>query len=426
MFHLIQTIVTFIIIFSILVIIHEFGHFYFAKKSGILVREFAIGMGPKIFSTHKNGTTYTIRILPVGGYVRMAGYGDEEVELKPGMPVKITLDSENNITQIDLSDKQQINAVPMELRAFDIENEMYLEGTIPGKSEIVHYSVKRDAIIVEQDGTEIQVAPIEVQFQSASLGKRMMTNFAGAMNNFILGIFVFSLLAFLQGGIVVDENRLGTIQADSPAEMVGLQEGDIISAVDGQEISTWQEMQQNIQKKPNEEIILTIQRNNESSEVTVVPESKTDTEGNEYGLIGVGAPVDSSFIAKITYGFKQTWFIATSIFGLIASMFTKGFQIDAFGGPVAIYAATEEVVSYGALSVLSFLGFLSVNLGTVNLLPIPALDGGKLLLNVIEGIRGKPIEPEKEGVITIIGVAMLLVLMILVTWNDIQRFFFGG
>lgn len=107
-------------------------------------------------------------------------------------------------------------------------------------------------------------------------------------------------------------------------------------------------------------------------------------------------------------------------------MFTKGFDINAFGGPVAIYAATEEVVSYGFYSILSFLGFLSVNLGTVNLLPIPALDGGKILLNIIEGVRGKPLEPEKEGIITVIGVGLLFILMILITWNDIQRFFFGG
>ena len=91
-----QTIITFIIVFSILVIIHEFGHFYFAKKAGILVREFAIGMGPKIFSHRKNGTTYTIRMLPIGGYVRMAGIGDEDTELKPGMPLNITLDEVQN------------------------------------------------------------------------------------------------------------------------------------------------------------------------------------------------------------------------------------------------------------------------------------------------------------------------------------------
>ena len=127
-----QTIITFIIVFSILVIIHEFGHFYFAKKAGILVREFAIGMGPKIFSHRKNGTTYTIRMLPIGGYVRMAGIGDEDTELKPGMPLNITLDEEQQVIQIDLSNKQHLQAVPIELLEADLEHALFIKGIIPG------------------------------------------------------------------------------------------------------------------------------------------------------------------------------------------------------------------------------------------------------------------------------------------------------
>lgn len=391
------------------------------------MREFAIGMGPKIFSTRKNGTTYTIRILPIGGYVRMAGYGDEDVELKPGMPVRIVLNPQNMVTKIDLSEQPLLDSIPLELISFDLEDQLFMEGKVPGSNSPIRYQVKRDATIVEHDGTEIQVAPLDVQFQSASLGKRMMTNFAGPMNNFLLGIVVFSLIAFLQGGITVNKNQLGEIQPGSPAEQVGLEKGDLIEAVNGQKVTDWNELVQQIQGNPGEEITLSVQKKSQDQvmEVRVVPDRQEDSEGNVYGAIGVMIPRDNSFWGKITYGFKQTWFIASSIFGLIGSMITKGFEIDAFGGPVAIYAATEEVVRYGFLSVLSFLGFLSVNLGTVNLLPIPALDGGKLLLNVIEGVRGKPLEPEKEGIISVIGVGLLLILMILVTWNDIQRFFFG-
>ncbi|MFZ1691368.1 MAG: site-2 protease family protein, partial [Trichococcus flocculiformis] len=162
-----QTIITFIIVFSILVIIHEFGHFYFAKKAGILVREFAIGMGPKIFSHRNNGTTYTIRMLPIGGYVRMAGIGDEDTELKPGMPLNITLDEEQQVIQIDLSNKQHLQAVPIELLEADLEHALFIKGIIPGSSEPVRYAVKRDATIIETDGTEVQIAPIDVQYQSA-------------------------------------------------------------------------------------------------------------------------------------------------------------------------------------------------------------------------------------------------------------------
>lgn len=424
---LLQTILIFLIIFSILVIIHEFGHFYFAKKAGILVREFAIGMGPKIFSHRKNGTTYTVRIFPLGGYVRMAGYGDDEMELRAGMLVKIKLDDTNTITEIDLSDKQQLDGVPMELVAYDLDKDMYLEGNVAGRDGLVRYTVKRDALITEPDGTQVQVAPLDVQFQSAPLLKRMMTNFAGPMNNFILGILVFSAIAFIQGGVLVNESRIGEISPNSPAQEAGLQEGDQVTAINGQEVKLWPELVQTIQSSPNEPLLLKVKSQSDDSvkEVSITPSIQTDEDGNEYGQIGIMQAIERSFSSKIIYGFTQTWFIITSIFSLIGSMFTRGFDVNAFGGPVAIYAATEEVVGYGFMSILSFLGYLSVNLGTVNLLPVPALDGGKLLLNLVEGVRGKPLEPEKESVITLIGVVMLLLLMIVITWNDIQRFFFG-
>ena len=416
---MIRTIITFIIIFSILVIIHEFGHFYFAKRAGILVREFAIGMGPKIFSYRKNNTTYTVRLLPLGGYVRMAGYGDDETELKAGMPLSVVLDGKGDVTHINLSEKPLIDAVPLELTHFDLDRDMVIEGVVPGQEQASRYSVKRDALIIETDGTEVQVAPIDVQFQSASLFNRMLTNFAGPMNNFILGIIVFSSLAFMQGGVAVNRSQVGDVVANSPAQEAGLQANDVITAINGQEVSTWSEMNALIQENPGKDMELLIERNEEEQHIQLISDPET-------GLIGIQQSIDRSFGAKIMYGFSQTWFVISSIFSLILSMFTKGFDINAFGGPVAIYAATEEVVSYGFYSILSFLGFLSVNLGTVNLLPIPALDGGKILLNIIEGVRGKPLEPEKEGIITVIGVGLLFILMILITWNDIQRFFFGG
>ncbi|QII82944.1 RIP metalloprotease RseP [Jeotgalibaca arthritidis] len=416
---MIRTIITFIIIFSILVIIHEFGHFYFAKRAGILVREFAIGMGPKIFSYRKNNTTYTVRLLPLGGYVRMAGYGDDETELKAGMLLSVVLDEKGDVTHINLSEKPLIDAVPLELTHFDLDRDMVIEGVVPGQEQASRYSVKRDALIIETDGTEVQVAPIDVQFQSASLFNRMLTNFAGPMNNFILGIIVFSSLAFMQGGVAVNRSQVGDVVANSPAQEAGLQANDVITAINGQEVSTWSEITALIQENPGKDMELLIERNEEEQHIQLISDPET-------GLIGIQQSIDRSFGAKIMYGFSQTWFVISSIFSLILSMFTKGFDINAFGGPVAIYAATEEVVSYGFYSILSFLGFLSVNLGTVNLLPIPALDGGKILLNIIEGVRGKPLEPEKEGIITVIGVGLLFILMILITWNDIQRFFFGG
>lgn len=425
---MLSTIITFVIVFSILVVFHEFGHYFFAKRAGILVREFAVGFGPKIFSYRKNGTTFTIRILPIGGYVRMAGF-EEEPDIRPGMPLGIVLDEKNKIKTINLFQKKQLlEAVPLEVLSFDLEREMFIEGYLAGnEQETVRYDVNRDAMIIEEDGTEVQVAPIEKQFQSASLPNRMITNFAGPMNNIILAIAVFALMAFLQGGVPSQESRLGEIMPDSPAEQAGLAQGDLIVQIDEQEIDNWNQMVLIIQENPEIPLEFMVQNQEDEQEVqvTVIPSVSETADGTEIGQIGVQRSIDTSFMGKLTFGFTQTWTLIAQIFTVLGSIFTQGFSVDMFGGPVAIYATTETVVESGFFGVLNWLALLSINLGIINLLPIPALDGGKLLLNMIEGVRGKPLSQEKEGIITLIGVGLLLFLMILVTWNDIQTYFFN-
>ncbi len=422
---MVTTIITFILVFSVLVIFHEFGHYYFAKKAGILVREFAIGFGPKIFSYRKNETTFTIRILPIGGYVRMAGY-EEETEIKPGMSVGILLDENDEITTINTYKKKQLlEVVPIQVSAIDLEKDLYIEGYLSGNdTQLVRFPVKRDALLIEEDGTEVQIAPLDVQFQAASLPQRMMTNFAGPMNNIILAIITFALMAFLQGGVVSDANQLGSVIEGKPAYEAGLSEGDLITEINNQKMTSWKEIVSVIQKSPNQALMFTVKSTDGSEkQVVVTPEVSKGTDGSKMGIIGVQPSIDTSFGAKLLFGFTYTWTVIVQILTALGSIFTKGFSIDMFGGPVAIYATTEAVVKTGYIGVLHWMGVLSINLGIINLLPVPALDGGKLLLNAIEGVRGKPLSQEKEGIITLIGVGLLVLLMVLVTWNDIQTYF---
>lgn len=136
--------------------------------------------------------------------------------------------------------------------------------------------------------------------------------------------------------------------------------------------------------------------------------------------------MEDGFLDKVAFGFTETWQTLTAVFSSIIMLITGQLSVDALGGPVAIYEITGEVTRTGGmLGIISFIGFLSANLGLMNLLPIPALDGGKLVLNVVEAVRGKPIKEEHEAVINLIGVVLLLLLMLFVTWNDIQRFFFN-
>ncbi|HLR88881.1 MAG TPA: RIP metalloprotease RseP [Atopostipes sp.] len=421
-----QAILAFILVFGIIVIVHEFGHFYFAKKSGILVREFAIGMGPKLFQTHRNETTYTIRVLPLGGYVLMAGYEEEE-DIRLGMPALLSLDENEKVTEIDLSDNPvQTSGVPIDVLDYDFDEELYIKGNMAGDTEeVVTYSVNENAIIVKEEGTRLQIAPANRQFPNAPLLNRILTNFGGPLNNFILAIIAFILLAFMQGGIPTSEPIVGNISENTPAAETRLETGDRILSIENEEVSTFVEMVQIVGQHPNEELTFEIQTpENETYTEMITPALETATDGSQVGRIGVEVYMETSFIDKITFGFTETWNTIKVVFQSIVMLFTGQFTINDLGGPVAIFEITGEVTrTSGLIGIVSFIGLLSVNLGLMNLLPIPALDGGKLLLNIIEGIRGKRISEEKEAMINLIGVVLLVVLMLVVTWNDIQRFF---
>lgn len=421
-----QTILSFIFVFGIIVIVHEFGHFYFAKKSGILVREFAIGMGPKIFQMHKNETTYTLRALPVGGYVMMAGY-EEDDDIRLGMSALLVLDENDKVKEIDLTNNShQQEGIPVDIIEYDFDEKLTITGQLSEDSDTVTYLVRENAIILKEDGTKLQIAPAYRQFQNAPLHRRILTNIGGPLNNFILAILAFTLLAFMQNGIATNEARIGEISSGSPAAQSQLESGDRVLSINNEEVNNWQEMALIIRSHPDESLEFEMEdRNSNRYELTLIPESFTTEEGDKVGRIGIEVYRNNSFKEKILFGFKNTWNLTVQISQSIVGLFTGGFSVDELGGPVAIFNLTGEVASTGGfLGLVNFIGFLSINLGLMNLLPIPGLDGGKLALNLVEGIRGKPLSEEKETIITLIGVVLLLSLMLFITWNDIQRFFF--
>ena len=426
---MIVTIIAFVIVFGVLVFVHEFGHFYAAKKSGILVREVSIGMGPKLFAYHKNGTTYTWRLLPLGGYVRMAGLEDDEESLKKGSPVTLLLDKQNRVTKINTSQKKMLKGgLPLIVTDWDLQKKMWIEGYENGdESQVKRFNVKRDAMITEEDGTEIQVAPLDVQYQSVSVPKRIVTNFAGPFNNFILAIIAFGLVAMLQGGVQIptNSNVIGTVQKDSVAAKAGLKEGDQIVAIDGHQVSNWQDLVSDLSDRGGKQTTLKVKQAKQTKEIRLTPKT-VKQNGQKTGQIGITEKIknDHSIGAILAFGFTQTWNIIMLVFSAIGHMITHGFSLNDLGGPVAMYSMTAQAAHHGAITVINLMGLLSVNLGIMNLLPIPALDGGKILLNIIEGIRKKPMDPNKEVVITMIGFAFLMILMVLVTWNDIRRYFF--
>lgn len=416
-------ILTFIFIFGVIVVVHEFGHFYFAKKAGILVREFAIGMGPKIFAhTGKDGTLYTIRILPLGGYVRMAGWGEDKTEIKTGTPASLSLNEAGVVTRINLTGKQLDNlSLPMNVTSFDFEEKSEITGLVLEESKT--YKVDHDATIVEEDGTEVRIAPLDVQYQNATVWGRLITNFAGPMNNFILGILVFIFLMFMQGGVADLSSNAVSITDGGALQAAGLVTGDKILSVNGDATDSYTEVATIISKAAADATTapsfgLVVEHDGATKNVTVTAEKVDGTY-----RIGISPILKTGFVDKIVGGFQEAGatalLIVTALKNLIAN-----FDVKQLGGPVAIYKVSAQAAEFGLASVLGLMAMLSINLGIFNLIPIPALDGGKIVMNILEAIRRKPLKPETESYITLGGVAVMVVLMIVVTWNDIIRVFF--
>ena len=415
-------ILTFILVFGIIVVVHEFGHFYFAKKSGILVREFAIGMGPKIFAhIGKDGTAYTIRILPLGGYVRMAGWGDDTTEIKTGTPVSLTLTDDGKVKRINLSGKKlDQTALPMQVTQFDFEDKLFIKGLVLEEEKT--FAVDHDATVVEADGTEVRIAPLDVQYQNATIWGKLITNFAGPMNNFILGVVVFWILIFMQGGVRdVDTNQFHVMPQGALAK-VGVPETAQITKIGSHEVSNWESLIQAVEAETKDKtaptLDVTISEKGSDKQVTVTPE---ESQGRY--LLGVQPGIKSDFVSMFVGGFTTA---ADSALRILSALKNLIFQPDLnkLGGPVAIFKASSDAAKNGIENVLYFLAVISINIGIFNLIPIPALDGGKIVLNILEAIRRKPLKQEIETYVTLAGVVIMVVLMIAVTWNDIMRLFF--
>lgn len=418
-----QALLSFIFIFGVIVVIHEFGHFYFAKKAGILVREFAVGMGPKVFGHQaKDGTVYTIRLLPLGGYVRMAGWGEDKTSIRTGSPASLSLNAAGQVTRINLSEKQlDPQALPVNVLTYDLEDTLEITGqTLEGSRS---FPVHHEATIVEADGTELRIAPLDVQYQNASVWGRLMTNFAGPMNNFILGAFLFVLLAFLQGGVPDYSSNQVRVSEGGALAQAGLSGQIEVLSINGREVTDWDSLSRAVAlasevMETRDTMDLRVRAGGQERQLDLKP---LEQDGRYF--IGVAPGLKTGFVDKVVGGLQNAWdnlfLIATALKNLILKP-----DVRQLGGPIAIYQMSQSAARDGFLSVLGLMAMLSLNLGLFNLLPIPALDGGKILFNLVELVRRKPLKQQTEQYITIAGVAIMLLLTIAVTWNDIVRTFF--
>lgn len=422
------TILAFIIVFGVLVTVHEYGHMFFAKRAGIMCPEFAIGMGPKIFSFRKDETLYTIRILPVGGYVRMAGDGLEEPPVEPGMNVKIKLNDKDQITHIILDDQhkfQQIEAI--EVKKCDFKDDLYIEGITSYDEERHHFNIAEKAYFVE-NGSLIQIAPKERQFTHKKPLPKFLTLFAGPLFNFILAIVLFIGLAYYHG---TPTTTVGDLAKGYPAEKAGLKAGDKIEQIGNHKVKDYNDISNILDKNKSAKTTVKVERDGKMKSIDIEPKKteikQTKNKTETVYQIGFKPKAEHTVFKPLVAGveqfFKAGTLIFTAVVGMIASIFTGGFSLDMLNGPVGIYHNVESVVKSGIINLITYTALLSVNLGIMNLLPIPALDGGRILFVIYEAIFRKPINKKAETGIIAVGAIFVVIIMILVTWNDIQRYF---
>lgn len=355
---------SFVFVLSIVVFIHELGHFLVARWCGVTVKAFSLGFGREIYGFEdRHGTRWRIAWLPLGGYVKF-------------------MDDEN-------------------------------AASVPSREAI-------DAMSPEERAGSFHAKP---------LWQRAAVVAAGPIANFLLAITIFALM-FTFIGMRSTEPRIDEVMPDTPAARAGFQAGDLIVAIDGRSIDSFNDVLRVVSISPERELAIKIDRGGVNQIIKVTPESRESPDGvggkMKRGVIGIKRVTNpqnltvkkTGLVEGIGLGVKETGYIITSTFQYIADVFSGRQKADQLGGPIRIAEVSGQVAKIGIEPLLQLVAVISVSVGLINLFPIPLLDGGHLLFYAIEGLRRRPLSERSQEIGFRIGLAVVLMLMVFATWND--------
>ncbi len=345
------TLILLIFILGLIILVHEFGHFITAKKAGVHIYEFSIGMGPLVKS-HKgrDGINYNLRALPIGGFVSMAGEVYEDDDTK---------------------------------------------------------TIKKEDFMCNKKWWQ-----------------RVIILAAGVINNFILAILILFLMALIWGANSL-EPRVGTILASSGAATGGLQADDLILSINGHNVSTWDQTQIVLYLKNESNIYeFEVERDGEVITLELEPDVTKTESGEEQKTFGFGIKQteERGLWASLKYAFARFWSLISTMWLTVINLFTGKISLSSLSGPVGIYQVVGQSLSMGAAQIVYLVAFLSINVGLINILPIPAFDGGRILFLIIEKIKGSPINAKFENACHMVFFFLIILLMIYITVFDIIRF----
>lgn len=358
-------IVPFLFVLTLVVFFHELGHFWVARRAGVRVLTFSLGFGPELFGFHdRHGTRWRVAAIPLGGYVRF--YGDEDAASTPNTEA---------LGQMSEAERRQ-------------------------------------------------------SFFFQPLAWRAAIVAAGPIANFILAIVIFALV-FMTFGRQVTAPRVDQVAPASAAERAGFKPGDLVLNIDGTAVESFSDMQRIVGANAGRPLQFRVERDNAEIGLTATPEMREmkDTFGNVHrmGLLGITRSLAPSDVATRRYGpieavglgAQETWFVVTRTFDYLGGLISGRESPDQLGGPIRIAQVSGQVATHGIGALLSLAAVLSVSIGLLNLFPIPLLDGGHLLFYAVEAVRGRPLSPRMQDIGFRIGLAIVLMLMVFATWNDV-------
>jgi len=336
------TILAAIFVFGVLVTVHEFGHFITAKMTGMRVDEFSIGFGPKIYQQKEGDTLYSLRIIPLGGYNKIAG--------------------------MDPDDPEGPNS-----------------------------------------------------FKSKTVPARMLVIISGVLMNFLLPVVLFSGIFMIKGiERPIDEPILGTVAENNAAFNAGLKVGDKILAINGISVNTWNDVVRTLQQNGSKNVTMTVVSSEEVKTYTMMPEYNKELDRALIGISPQFVRERIGIVDSLKLGISYTKYVITAMIDGLCKIITGKVPAEV-AGPLGVAQMAGEVAEKGVLPLINFVAFLSINLGIINLLPLPALDGGHLVLIILEILRGKPLGRRAMKNIQTIGVVLILALTIFSTFKDITR-----
>ncbi len=340
MVSLMLTILVSVLVFGLVILIHELGHFLTAKASGITVNEFSIGMGPRLFGFKRGGTAYSIRLFPVGGYVMMEGEDEES----------------------------------------------------------------------EKEGS----------FQKAPVSRRILVTVAGAVMNLILGFVILTYIVSSQSAIL--SRTVGEFYPNAATQRQGLQVGDTILAVNGRRCFIANDISYEFARTQNATADLTVLRDGQEIQLDGIVFDTAEQDGVQYMVLDFKVyPIEKTVGSVLAEAARWTASFARMVALSLADLVTGRIPVNNLSGPVGIVQAIGQASSMGLESVLLLLALITINLGVFNLLPVPALDGGRLVFLLIEAVRRRPVPQKYEIAVNAAGFVLLIGLMLFATFNDITR-----